>query len=485
MHFTRRQILGLILSLLFLLSVLSPQAQSYLNLQEQQRLSVGEPLELFVNLPPVVLNRINVYVNEGRGLLSFEGDLLKQGFYKLGLESSPVLMAPGKVELQLKLFNLIPLKKINVDVLPNILLVPGGHSIGVLLRTEGVMVVGFSPLLDENFQPCFPARDAGIALGDIIVAVNGKRIVTDEQVKEAVAAWKPEDTGITFTIKRNNQLHQKVVIPRYCQDTKSYRVGLFIRDNAGGVGTLTFYDPISKKYGALGHVIANYETNQALKIRQGKILAAYVEEIQKAKRGYPGEKVGFFLENNDLGNIEKNENCGIYGTTYQVIKNPLYPEALPIAYSTQIKTGKAEILTVVEGQEINRYEIEIEKIMYGRQDSKNMIIRITDKDLLNTTGGIVQGMSGSPIIQNGKLVGAVTHVFINDPNRGYGVFIENMLHEAEILQQKQKTLGINSQGFSVYLIVEFAENGRYFVRIARKSADKFRFLGNKSENFLR
>lgn len=446
MCFNKRQILGIILSFLVLVSFFTPQAQSYYYLQEQQRLSVGDPLNLFLNLPPAISKVINVYVKEGEKLLSLDDNLLEDKYYKFGLDSSPVLVKPGKVSLQLKLFDLIPLKKINVDVLPNIYLTPGGHSIGVLLRTEGVMVVGFSPILNDKNEPCFPAKEAGIAIGDLIVAVNETKVATDDQVKEIIASWKPEDINISLTIKRNNTLYKRIIYPQYCNDTKSYRIGLFIRDNAGGVGTLTFYDPISKKYGALGHVITDCETNQAIKIRQGKILAASVEDIQKARRGLPGEKVGIFLENNDLGNIEKNETCGIYGTTYKAITNPLYPETLPISYANQIQTGKAEILTVLKGQQIEKYQIEIEKIMYNRMDSKNMIIRINDAMLSNYTGGIIQGMSGSPIIQNGRIVGAVTHVFVNDPNRGYGVFIENMLLEAGIINQKQQTLGLDSQG---------------------------------------
>jgi len=446
MTFRKRQILGVVLSLFVILSFLSPQAQSYFSLQEEQRLAVGDPLQFVLRLPPILLNSINVYVQEGEKMLSLNGEVLQKDKYSLGLDT-PVLEKPGKVQLQLKLFNMIPLKKINVDVLPNVRLVPGGHSIGVLLRTEGVMVIGYSPILNEKNEPCFPAKDADIVIGDLIVDINGYKIITDDQVRDIIKSYGPTDK-VNITVKRNNKLFKRTLQPRYCNDTKSYRIGLFIRDNAGGVGTLTFYDPGSKKYGALGHIITDSQTNQPLKIRQGKIMNASVEDIQKAKKGIPGEKVGIFMEN-DLGNIEKNEDCGIYGSINASITNPVYPQGLSIAYANQIKTGKAEILTVVQGQEINKYEIEIEKIMYGRQDGKNMIIKITDENLLKQTGGIIQGMSGSPIIQDNRIVGAVTHVFINDPQRGYGVFIENMLQEAGLLYP-QKTLGLNSQGFIFY-----------------------------------
>jgi stage IV sporulation protein B len=432
----KRQILGLVLSFLVLLALLSPQAKSYYYLPVEQRISVGEPIEILLNLPPSVLNSINIYVKEGENLIAWDENT----------QSSSLLKEPGKFQLQLKLFDFIPLKQISIDVQPDIHIIPGGHSIGVLLRTEGVMVVGFSPILDENDEPSFPAKDGGIAVGDVIVEVNNKKITTDDQVKDIINSWQPEDVSIAFTIERNNILQQKVVYPKYCKDTSSYRIGLFIRDNAGGVGTLTFYDPLTKKFGALGHVITDSESNQVIKILQGKIMTAAVENIQKAKRGLPGEKVGVFLDNNELGSIEKNDTCGIYGQAHKDIINTLYPKGLPIAYANQISTGKAEILTVIKGEKINKYKIEIEKIMNGRQDNKNMIIRIDDEELIASTGGIIQGMSGSPIIQNGKIIGAVTHVFVNDPQRGYAVFIENMLFEAGILQ-KERTLGATSSRF--------------------------------------
>lgn len=445
---SKRQILGLILSLLFLSAAFSPQAQSYFYLQEEQRLPVGEPIELLLNLPPAVLHSINVSIKEGEKLLSLQGNPSGENAYRLGREVSPVLMEPGQVKLELKLFDLIPLKQISVDIQPNLNLIPGGHSIGVLLRTEGVMVIGFSPVLDNKNEPSFPARDAGIELGDMIIEVNGQKVATDDRVKEIVGAWQPEDADIVFKVRRKDALLEKTVRPQYCLDTRTYRIGLFIRDNAGGVGTLTFYDPVSAKYGALGHVITDSENNQALRIKQGKIMPATVESIQKAKRGFPGEKVGLFIENSNWGDININASCGIYGTVQKEIQNPLYPQGLPIAYANQIHPGPAEILTVVKGEKINKYTIEIEKILNNRQDNKNMIIRINDAALFAVTGGIIQGMSGSPIIQNGRIVGAVTHVFVNDPQRGYAVFIENMLSEAGILP-KEKTLGA-LQGLSLF-----------------------------------
>jgi len=423
----KRQITGILLAVLFVLFCFSPPAQSYFSLQEEQRLSVGENLVL--KLPPSLLSLIKVSVSEGEKLFSLDG---KTNAASYNLTESPLAVKPGYVKLQLKLFGLIPLKDIKVNVYPDIKLIPGGHSIGVLLRTDGVMVVGFSPILSERGEPLFPAREAGITIGDMIIEVNGTQVLTDDKVKELISA--AGDSVINLKIKRDNKVLEKSIKPQYCHDTKSYRIGLFVRDNAGGIGTLTFIEPKTKTFGALGHVIANADTNQKLNILQGKVLLAFIEDIQAAKKGLPGEKIGVFVDNTEFGSIEKNENYGIYGILEQELTHNIYNKPLPIEYADGVHPGEAHILTVLNGQEIKKYDIVIEKVLgnMGRTDGRNMIVRMTDEELLKQTGGIVQGMSGSPIIQDGKIVGAVTHVFVNDPTRGYGVFIENMLIEAGI-----------------------------------------------------
>jgi stage IV sporulation protein B len=442
----QRQILGLVLLFIFLAVFTIPQYQGNYYLQEKQLLSVGEPLEILAKLPPAIRKVINIYISAGQKLLTVEGQDLQQDKYIRG-DNSPVVVEPGQVSLELKLFGLIPLKKINVDVVPDIRLMPGGHSIGVLLRTEGVMVVGHSPILNQQNDSCFPAREADIKVGDVIISINNTKVTTDKHLRDILENSCQTEQKILISIKRDEQILKKIVYPQYCYETKSYRIGLFVRDNAGGVGTLTFWDPVTKKYGALGHVITDSETNQKLQVRQGKILSAHIENIQKGRIGNPGEKIGIFLKDTEFGDIQKNEQCGIYGTLHKELVNPQYNEAIPVLYANQVHTGKAEILTVVRGQEIKKYEIIIEKIQHGRTDGKNMVIRISDPKLLKETGGIVQGMSGSPIIQDGRLIGAITHVFVNDPSRGYAVFIEKMLLEAGLINQQKKILGLFPQDF--------------------------------------
>jgi stage IV sporulation protein B len=211
-----------------------------------------------------------------------------------------------------------------------------------------------------------------------------------------------------------------------------------MRDNAAGVGTLTFYEPVSGKYGALGHVIADSETAQPIEVRDGHIVRTSITAIHKGRRSIPGEKVGGPEEpDNWLGSIEKNSRFGIFGSMNRPLRNPYYREAIPVAMSSQVKEGPAEILTVLKGERLERFSVEIQRVMATpTADGKNMIVKVTDQRLLSVTGGIVQGMSGSPILQNGRMVGAVTHVFVNDPTRGYGVSIEWMLQEAGVFPKE-------------------------------------------------
>jgi len=221
--------------------------------------------------------------------------------------------------------------------------------------------------------------------------------------------------------------------PLYSTADGAYRIGLYLRDSAAGVGTLTFYDPETRRYGALGHIILDSDTHQPINLSEGSIVKAKIINVKAAQKGQPGEKTGIFIDGS-LGNIEKNSPYGIFGEITDLHKpESPYPDPLPMALSTQVETGPAEILTVIDGETIDSYAVVIEKISYQASPAdKGIVIRVVDEKLLQSTGGIIQGMSGSPIIQNGKLVGAVTHVFINDPTRGYGIFIEWMFQEAEI-----------------------------------------------------
>lgn len=421
------------LGLLLLLATAFPW-RIWVNLQSDLRILEGETH--YVN----IASPLSVHVKGDQdGILALNGSPVSGENSKLSLRS-PITFSGqglGSVNLEFRLFGIIPLRQLTVNVLPEQKLIPGGHSIGIKLHSEGVLVVGHHLVQGESSSTS-PANDAGIEKGDVIVAIDGVTLEDANQVAEIISRSGTDGNPFTFTIKRAGQQLEKTVNAVLCQETGRPRIGLYVRDSAAGVGTLTFYDPETKSYGALGHVITDVDTNQPIEVRDGRIVNANIVDIKQARRGYPGEKTGIFQENQDIvGNITKNCTFGIFGN-FSNIKHPsgAEHEPIPMALISQVETGPAEILTVVEGQEIERFDIEIQRVYsQSSPNDKGMVIRITDERLLDATGGIVQGMSGSPIIQNGRLVGAVTHVFVNDPTRGYGIFIEWMVMESDILDE--------------------------------------------------
>ncbi|WP_199242542.1 SpoIVB peptidase [Desulfosporosinus fructosivorans] len=339
-----------------------------------------------------------------------------------------------KLEVSYKLFGIFPLRSGEVEVMNPIKLIPGGQSIGVTLQTKGVMVVGQAPVVDESGKKMFPAKEAGIEVGDILLKINNLDVRTDQEVSNAIHMAGEQKGNASVIYKHNDQIVEKIIKPIFCVETGRYRMGLFVRDEAAGVGTLSFLDPISMQYGALGHVITDADTNQKIEVYNGKIIASTIYAIEKGKRGHPGEKIGSFVNNSTFtGTIEKNTLTGIFGSITGQIVNPYYKEAIPVGWESEVKVGPAKIYTVIQGEKIEEFEVNIDRVMHNRTDSKNMIVRVTDPRLLEATGGIIQGMSGSPIVQDGKIIGAVTHVFVNDSQRGYGVFIQNMLNETSQL----------------------------------------------------
>lgn len=342
--------------------------------------------------------------------------------------------AKGTYDLEFRLLGFLPVKRLKVHVLPETRVIPGGHSLGVKLRPNGVIVVGFASVTDENGMKHQPAQEAGIEVGDTILAVNDKKIFQAEELSKVVDRQK----SIILSVKRNDKIFNLNLNP-VKNNFGLYQIGLWVRDIAAGVGTLTFYDPKTNYYGALGHIITDADTGKIIEVGEGEIIRARVASISPGRKNQPGEKKGVFInEDQIIGNIIANTPFGIFGKAYQSFENPLY-DSLPVATVNQVHEGKAKILTVVEGEKIQSYDIEIQKIIkQSYPNSKGMIIKITDKELIAKTGGIIQGMSGSPIIQDGYIVGAVTHVFVNDPTKGYGIFIEWMLNEVDNLNFREK-----------------------------------------------
>lgn len=343
---------------------------------------------------------------------------------------------PEVVQVSYKLFGIFPLKTSEVQVMPNLKLYPGGQSIGVSLQAKGVMIVGQAAVVNSEGKQVYPAKEAGIEVGDVILKVNDQEVHSDQDVANAIHSSGEKDGYSELLITHKGEPLQKKVQTVYCPETGRHRIGLYVRNEAAGVGTLTFYEPNSKMYGALGHVINDADTNQRIDVLNGQVIASTIYAIEKGKRGHPGEKIGSFVNQSKFtGNIVKNSISGIFGSLEGELTNPYFKEPISVAWESEVKEGPAKIYTVLAGEEIEEFDVQIERIMKNRTDSKNMVIRVTDPKLLEKTGGIIQGMSGSPIVQGGKIVGAITHVFVNDATRGYGVFVQNMLDEAGLLDK--------------------------------------------------
>ncbi|NMB41572.1 MAG: SpoIVB peptidase [Firmicutes bacterium] len=388
---------------------------------------------------------LNLYIRADKeGILNLNGNPINCDEYnRLAFQKGISLqgLSKGSVNLELSLFKgLIPIRQLTVDVLPEMRLIPGGHSIGIKLHEKGVIVAGYFYL--EKGKGFFsPAEESGVLIGDVVAAINEQKIRDIDTAAEIIKTESGKGPLI-FTVNRNGEVLKIKITPYLCPNSHEKRIGLYIRDTAAGVGTLTFFDNEKKCYGALGHIITDIDTNKALEINEGLIVRADIINVKIAERGQPGEKAGIFRTGKDiLGTINKNTNFGIYGRIRNIEKCATpYPDAIPLGLAFQVETGPAEILTVIEGNTIQSFKIEIEKITnQNKPVDKGMIIRVVDENLLRITGGIIQGMSGSPIIQNGRLVGAVTHVFVNDPTRGYGIYAEWMVKEMELISGFLKT----------------------------------------------
>ena len=299
-------------------------------------------------------------------------------------------------------------------------LVPVGQPIGVKLFSDGVLVIGLS---DSESA----AKQCGLKEGDIITALDGKSLDTIEQLQACLNANGASETELT--VKRGSRTLTLEASPQ--QDASgAYRLGAWVRDSMAGIGTMTFYDPKSGVFGALGHGVTDVDTGRLLPLDHGSIMDASVKAVKKGERASPGELKGDFDLTRDSGTLYANTECGIFGKLSAEDAAKITGAALPIAKKDEVKTGKATILATVSGNETREYDIEIEKIYSPSGSTRNLLLHVTDEELLAQTGGVVQGMSGSAILQDGKIVGAVTHVLVDDPSRGYGIFIENMLSAA-------------------------------------------------------
>ena len=326
-----------------------------------------------------------------------------------------------------KLFDLIPVRQISVHVRKDLWVIPGGHAIGVSLYTLGALVVGVSDIINAAGEHVSPASAAGLVPGDYILTADGVNVQSTSQLAEACADGQP----VELQCRRNGEMFSATIYPVQDERDGQYRMGVWVRDSTMGVGTLSFYDKTTGWYGALGHAIIDIDTGTLMSVRDGSIVASSIVDIVPGIKGEPGELRGRFNSGSEkYGDILINNSFGIFGKAQQEIINGIYPDGVPVAYPEEAVLGPAKILTTVDSGGIREYDCEIIRINpQSTPTPKGMVIQVTDPDLLSKTGGIIQGMSGSPLIQNGKLIGVVTHVFINDPTKGYCMFALWMLSQ--------------------------------------------------------
>lgn len=308
----------------------------------------------------------------------------------------------------------------------------GGNSVGVRVSTDGVLAVGYSDLTKGNVEIASPAQNGGIQIGDRLISVNGNKIKNSKDLSKKINESKSENVEIL--LERNGEEITKNIKLSKNQDG-DYKIGLWVRDSTAGVGTLTFYDKESGKYGAIGHPITDSETEKILSIKNGDLLNSSIISIKKGVKGNPGELRGIFSsDKKPIGNVTGNTQCGIFGSMNTENLKNINNKTYKVGWRDEIQPGPAQIITTIDEEGPKLYDIEIVKLTKQESIStKSMVIKITDERLLEKTGGVVQGMSGSPIIQNDKIIGAVTHVLVNKPEIGYGIYIEWMLKDAKII----------------------------------------------------
>lgn len=340
--------------------------------------------------------------------------------FSFGMSANADTEKTGDFSSTIKLFNIIPIKTVSVSVTPASYVIPSGETIGIRLHTDGVLVLGTGDVSDCDGNITAPAKKAGIKKGDRIVAVNNIAVSDTLSLKNTIN----ETCGnVTLTVVRDDKVLQLLTTAVCSKENGVYKIGAWVKDSAAGIGTLTFYSPENNTFAALGHGICDSETDSLLKIKDGTVNFCTVQKIEKSKNGTPGQILGDFSAQK-LGALLINSDVGIYGKISSIPKG----NAIPVASRFELSKGFATVLCDIDGEGAKEYQIEITKIFKSpKSPNKCFVFKISDSRLIEKTGGIVQGMSGSPILQNGKFMGAVTHVFVNDSLSGYGIFAENML----------------------------------------------------------
>lgn len=391
------------------------------------RVAVGEEQHLDLNLP--FRAEVEVEKEEDSVLTFSGGKTTSDGNLHLNLAEEIVVSSKetGSCSFLCKLWGIIPLKEVTVAAVDDTMLIPCGQPVGIYIHTQGVMVIGTGSVTGMDgmeYEPAYPE----IQSGDYIVTIDKKEITNKRELMDGIE--NAESDTVVLGIIRNGK-KMEIQTERIKTGKEEYKLGIWVREDTQGVGMLTYVDS-EGKYGALGHSINDTDTGKIMEVEEGNILESKIVSVTKGVSGTPGELVGLIYYGNryELGNIEKNTEEGIFGTGGSDLWEFAEEKglgAMQIAYKQDVKKGAATIYCNIDGT-AKEYDIKITAIKTNKnKKNKEIELEVTDPELIKLTGGIVQGMSGSPILQDGKLIGAVTHVLVNDPTRGYGIFIENML----------------------------------------------------------
>ncbi|WP_294783453.1 SpoIVB peptidase [uncultured Eubacterium sp.] len=343
-----------------------------------------------------------------------------------GTVTSNGTMPSGSYKMEYRLFGVIPVKDVTVHIVEDTEVIPCGIPFGLYIEMRGVLVVEVCDLEQNGIQIDSPASHI-LKAGDYITAVNHTSIITKDELQEVVA--QSQGAELELTVMRDGESFECKVTPVYTNNDR-YQIGVWIRDDLAGIGTLTYIDG-NGMFGALGHGITDIDVDHLVSILDGTAYQANILSIIRGEKGKPGELLGqiHYNQANRLGQITKNTSNGIFGSLESVPDSLKDVEPMQIGFKQEIETSPAQILATID-QDRKLYDIEITKVDVNTQESnKGISFRVTDEELIQETGGIIQGLSGAPILQNGKVIGAVTHVFVNDPCKGYGIFIENMLEQ--------------------------------------------------------
>ena len=334
----------------------------------------------------------------------------------------------GTTNLEVKLFNTFNVKDIDVSVIKRTKVIPVGQVAGLKLYTTGVLVVGMSEIKGIDNKKYKPYENTGIQEGDTIVQIENDEITGTKELIQKVNSSKGKELNLKYV--RDGEILECAISP-VKTSASEFKLGLWVRDSAAGIGTMTYYEPETKNFAALGHGITDVDTGKLINISNGQFITTKVLSIIKGEDGAPGKIQGSISEQFNIGTIKKNSIFGIYGVAEDLQKIKIDPnKKMNVATRNEIELGEATILCSLDDEKTKEYKIQIEKIyLNNNYDNKSMLIKVTDKELIEKTGGIIQGMSGSPVIQNGKFIGAITNVLVNDPTKGYVVFGDLMIKE--------------------------------------------------------